>query len=57
MLWYIHLLKKQYKKYLGLLAVVGKNRRASLNYTKDRVWEKLQGWKEKLLLQAGNEML
>ena len=57
MLCYIHLLKKQYKKYLGLLAVVGKNRRASLNYTKDRVWEKLQGWKEKLLLQAGNEML
>ena len=57
MLWYIHLLKKQYKKYLELLTVVGKNRRASLNYTKDRVWEKLQGWKEKLLLQAGNEML
>ena len=57
MLWYIHLLKKQYKKYLGLLAVVGKNRRASLNYTKDRVWKKLQGWKEKLLSQAGNEVL
>ena len=34
---------KQYEKYLGLLAVVGKNRRASLNYIKDRVWEKLQG--------------
>ena len=57
MLWYIHLLKKQYKKYLELLTVVGKNRRASLNYTKDRVWEKLQGWKEKLLSQAGNEVL
>ena len=57
MLWYIHLLKKQYKKYLELLTVVGKNRRASLNYTKDRVWEKLKGWKEKLLSQAGNEVL
>ena len=43
---------KQYEKYLGLpcnQAVVGKNRRASLNYIKDRVWGKLQGWKEKLL--------
>lgn len=28
---------KQYEKYLGLLAVVGRNRRASLNYIKDRV--------------------
>lgn len=40
---------KDYKKYFGLPAVVGKNRRASLNYTKERVWGKLQGWKEKLL--------
>ena len=28
---------KQYKKYFGLPTVVGKNRRASLNYIKDRV--------------------
>ena len=32
---------KQYEKYLGLPTVVGKNRRASLNYIKDRVWGKL----------------
>ena len=32
---------KQYKKYLRLPTVVVKNRRASLNYIKDRVWEKL----------------
>ena len=37
--------------------MVGRNRRASLNYIKDRVWDKLQGWKEKLLSQAGNEVL
>ncbi|XP_050258807.1 uncharacterized protein LOC126703778 [Quercus robur] len=48
---------KHYEKYLGLPAVVGKNRRASLNYIKDRVWGKLQGWKEKLLSQAGKEVL
>ena len=48
---------KQYKKYFGLPAVVGKNRRASLNYIKDRVWGKLQGLKQKLLSQARNEVL
>lgn len=32
---------KQYERYLGLPAVVGKNRRASLNYIKDRVWGKV----------------
>ena len=48
---------KEYEKYLGLPAVVGRNKRASLNYIKDRVWGKLQGWKEKLLSQAGKEVL
>ena len=48
---------KQYEKHLGLLVVVGKNRRAYLNYIKDRVWSKLQGWKEKLLWQAVKEVL
>ena len=31
---------KQYKKYFGLPAVVDKNRRACLNYIKDRMWGK-----------------
>ena len=34
---------KEYEKYLGLLALEGRNRRASLNYIKERVWNKLQG--------------
>jgi len=37
--------------------MVGKSRRASLNYIKDRVWGKLQGWKEKLLSQASKEVI
>ena len=37
--------------------MVGRNKRASLNYIKDRVWGKLQGWKEKLLSQVDNEVL
>ena len=48
---------KEYEKYLGLLAMVGRNKKASLNYIKDRVWGKLQWWKEKLLSQAGKEVL
>ena len=48
---------KEYEKYLGFLAVVGRNKKASLIYIKERVWSKLQGWKEKLLSQAGREIL
>ena len=36
---------------------MGKNKKASFNYIKKRVWSKLQGWKEKLLSQAGREIL
>ena len=48
---------KEYEKYLGLPAVVGWNRRASLKFIKERVWGKIQGWKEKLLSQARKEVL
>ena len=47
----------QYKKYLGLPSLVGKNKKASFNYIKERLWKKIQGWKEKLLSQAGREIL
>ena len=48
---------KNYEKYLGLPSLIGKNKRASLMYIKERVWSKLQGWKEQLLSQAGREVL
>ena len=40
---------KEYEKYLGLLVMVGRNKKASLRYIKERLWNKFQGWKEKLL--------
>ncbi|XP_023879876.2 putative ribonuclease H protein At1g65750 [Quercus suber] len=48
---------KQYEKYLGLPSFVGRRKRASLAYIKDCIWSKLQEWKEKLLSQAGREVL
>ena len=47
----------QYEKYLGLPSFVGKRKKASFNYIKERVWRKLQGWEGKLLSQAGREVL
>ena len=48
---------KDYEKYLSLPAVVRRNKNASLNYIKERVWSKLQEWKKKLLSQASREVL
>ena len=48
---------REYEKYRGLPAVVGRNKRASLNLIKERIWNRFQGWKEKLLSQAGREVL
>ena len=48
---------KQYEKYLGLPSLVGRHKKASFNYIRERVWRKIQGWKEKLLSQARREVL
>ena len=48
---------KSYEKYLGLPSFVGRGKKASFNYIKERFWRKLQGWEGKLLSQAGREVL
>ena len=47
----------QYKKYLGLPSFMGREKKASFNYIKERVWRKIQGWDGKLLFQASREVL
>jgi|UniRef100_A0A2N9ED81 hypothetical protein len=48
---------KQYEKYLGLPSFVGRAKYSSFAQIKERVWSKLKGWKEKLISQAGREVL
>ena len=48
---------RQYEKYLGLPALVGREKKRNFIYLKERVWKKSQGWKEKLLSITGREVL
>ena len=45
---------KQHEKYLGLSSLVGRNKKNSF---KEKLAKKLAGWREKLLLKAGKEIL
>ena len=48
---------KHYEKYLGLPSFVGRQKKACFNQIKERIWKKMQGWKERLLSQAGKEVM
>lgn len=45
------------EKYLGLPIYMGKSKVQTFNYLKDKVWKRIQGWKEKLLSRAGKDVL
>lgn len=44
-------------KYLGLPTNIGKNKTNLFNFINDKITQKIQGWKQNLLLQAGKEIL
>lgn len=44
-------------KYLGLPVYIGKSKAKAFQYLKEKIWNKLQGWKEKMLSKAGKEIL
>lgn len=46
-----------HEKYLGLPTIFDKSKKISFSFIGDRVWNKLQGWKEKLLTRANKEVL
>lgn len=45
------------EKYLGLPVYVGREKTKIFAYLKDRVWQRIQGWKEKSLSWAGKEIM
>ncbi|XP_065631606.1 uncharacterized protein LOC136068412 [Quercus suber] len=47
----------EYEKYLGLPSIVEHNKKAAFAPVIERVWSKLKGWKEKMMSQAGREIL
>ncbi len=42
---------------MGLPSIIGRAKKKAFNEIKDWIWRRLQGWKEKLLSQAGREIL
>ncbi|XP_016206345.1 uncharacterized protein LOC107646692 [Arachis ipaensis] len=44
-------------RYLGLPARWGRSKNKALEWIKEKILDKMQGWKEKLLNQAGKEVL
>jgi hypothetical protein len=44
-------------KYLGLPIHVGNNKSQIFSYLKERVWQRIQGWKEKMLSNAGKKIM
>jgi hypothetical protein len=45
------------ERYLGLPIYMGKSKVHTFNYLKDKVWKRIQGWKEKLLSKARKDVL
>jgi len=45
------------ESYHGVPSFVGRAKKQSFSYIKERIWHKIQGWKEKLLSQGGKEIL
>lgn len=44
-------------KYLGLPTIIGRSKKMIFSNIKERIWRKIQGWKEKLLSKPGKEVL
>lgn len=42
----------RHAKYLGLPMVFGRSKKEIFALVKERVWKKIKGWKEKLLLRV-----
>ena len=48
---------RQHEKYLGLPSLVGKNKQNTFWQIKEKIANRLSGWREKILSMAGKEIL
>ena len=47
----------RHEKYFGLPTIIGRSKKVVFACLKERIGKKLQGWKEKLLLKPGKEIM
>ncbi|XP_058748658.1 uncharacterized protein LOC131621615 [Vicia villosa] len=45
------------EKYLGVPSMIGRNRKATFKFIKDKIWKKINSWSSQSLPQAGRETL
>jgi hypothetical protein len=45
------------EKYLGLPTYIGRSRTQCFAYIKEKIWRRIQGWKERLMSMAAKEIL
>jgi hypothetical protein len=43
--------------YLGLPSMVGRSKKATFAYIKDRIWKRINGWRSRPLSRAGKEVM
>jgi hypothetical protein len=48
---------QRYEKYLGLPALIGRSKVSAFSSIKGRIWDRICGWKNKFLSQAGKEIM
>lgn len=44
-------------KFLGMPSVIGRNKKSTFNYLKDRMWQKINSWSGRSLSKGGREVL
>ncbi|KAL3833965.1 hypothetical protein ACJIZ3_008701 [Penstemon smallii] len=49
--------EESHEKYLGLPLVIGRSKKEVFDFIRERFWNRIQGWNEKLLSRAGKEVL
>jgi hypothetical protein len=43
--------------YLGLPSMIGRSKKATFSYIKDRIWKRINSWRGRALSKAGKEIM